>query len=146
MRITKNWKVHNENEWDLSDVNSGRYAAFIYVIKFEFGYYIGMKHVYKCIKDISKLKSTSKESDWAKYTGSSRSVNEYIDAGEDYEKYILWCFRTSNEAMIAETALISYFGLDPDNLNKAIICKARLPTNKKIEMFNIIQALIEELK
>lgn len=140
----KKWKMNNDQEWDISDVNSGRYSAFVYVIRFGEEFYIGMKHVYVKLRDIKNLKHSTKESNWEKYTGSSKSVNQMIADGCDYEKYILWCFRTSAEAAIIETALISYFGLHPDNLNKAIMCKARLPKDR-MELFKVLQQLIEEL-
>lgn len=146
MRINKNWQMHNPDNWNLDEVDSGRYASFVYVIKFDDGsYYIGKKQIYKGIRDISKLKSTTQSSNWPTYTGSSKSVNAMIDAGEDYEKYILYCFKTDAEATIVETALISFFGLHPDNLNKAIMCKARLPKDR-INLFNILQEIIEELR
>lgn len=146
MRITKSWGVNNPEQWDVSEVDSGRYAAFVYVIRFDDGsFYIGMKHVYKKLKDIKKLTSTTQCSDWKKYTSSSRSVNQMIDEGCDYEKSILWCFQTSNEAALIEAALICYFGLQANNLNKAVMCKARFPKDR-YELFGVLQTLIEELK
>jgi len=143
MRITKSWRVNNPEQWDVSEVDSGRYAAFVYVIRFDDGsFYIGMKHVYKKLRDIKKLTSTTQ---WKKYTGSSTKVNKLIDAGYDYEKSILWCFKTANEAAIVEAALICMFGLLPDNLNKAVMCKARLPLNGAA-LYGVIQTLIGELQ
>lgn len=146
MRINNKWKMHNPENWRLDEVDSGLYSSFVYVIKFDDGtYYFGKKGIYRGIRDISKLKSTTSQSNWLIYTGSSKSVNAMIDAGANYEKYILYCFKTDAEATIVETALISFFGLHPDNLNKAIICKTRLPKDR-IRLFNILQDIIEELR
>jgi len=146
MRITKDWKMHNPEQWELAEVDSGNYASFVYIIRFEDGrFYIGMKNVYRKLKDIADLKDTTKASDWETYTGSSKTVNSMIESGCDYEKYILWCFKTSNEAALVETALISFYGLQTNNLNRAIMCKARLPKDGN-ELFRVLQTLIEELK
>ncbi|WPO93713.1 hypothetical protein SFA32_12110 [Buttiauxella sp. HR94] len=146
MKITKSWNVNNPEQWDVSEVDSGRYAAFVYVIRFDDGsFYIGMKHVYKKLKDIKKLTSTIQGSDWERYTSSSKTVNQMIDAGAEYEKYVLWCFPTSNEAALIEAALICYFGLQANNLNKAVMCKARLPKDGN-KLFAVLQTLIEELQ
>lgn len=146
MRITKDWSMHNPEQWDVSDVDSGNYASFVYIIRFDDGrFYIGMKNVYKRLRDTKKLLSTTQSSDWKRYTSSSTKVNTLIDAGYDYEKSILWCFKTTNEAAIVEAALICIFGLMPDNLNKAVMCKARLPLNGT-NLYGVIQTLIGELQ
>lgn len=103
----------------------------------------GMKNIYKNLTDIKKLKN-HKESDWREYTSSSKTVNDMIDSNVEYEKYILWCFETTNEAAIVESALIYIFGLKPDNLNKAVMSKTRLPKDGR-KLFKILQTLIEEL-
>ena len=138
------WKPHNPNQWDVNDIDSGRYAAFVYVIKFEESFYIGVKQIYKGIKDIKKLKDSTKPSNWPVYTGSSKTVNTMIENQEPYEKYVLWCFPTANQAAIVEATLIGIFGSRHDCLNKAIMCKARLPKDNG-ETFKIIRELIEEL-
>ncbi|HAV1973410.1 TPA: hypothetical protein JG946_003770 [Enterobacter hormaechei subsp. steigerwaltii] len=138
------WKAYNPNEWEVEDISSGRYAAFVYLIKFEDSFYIGMKQVYKGIKDIKKLKSTTKESNWPVYTSSSKTVNTMIENGEPYDKYLLWCFTTANQAAVVEATLIGLFGSRSDNLNKAIMTKARLPKDNG-ETFKIITQLIEVL-
>ena len=111
-------------------------------------WYIGMKQIYKGVKDIKKLKASTKQSNWKEYTSSSKTVNSLIEAGEDYRKYILWCFPTTNQASIVETALIATTGLLPNNLNKAILTKARLPASdtEALKLFNIIKVLIEALR
>ena len=146
MRINNNWTMFEPEQWDIKEVNEGLYCSFVYLIEFpETGEdYFGKKQIYKGIKDISNLKGTSTESNWLDYTGSSKSVNAMIDSGMEYSKRILYCFKTDAEATLIETALISYYGLHPDNLNKAILCKSRLPKNR-IELFRVLQSLIEML-
>ncbi|HFV5818568.1 TPA: hypothetical protein ACH9UE_004056, partial [Escherichia coli] len=40
-----------------------------------------MKNIYKNLKDIKKIKNSTKESDWRSYTSSSKTVNDMIDCG-----------------------------------------------------------------
>ncbi|EKB0514345.1 hypothetical protein OMZ99_001082 [Escherichia coli] len=140
------WKIYDPTTWDLKDVDSGDYAAFVYVIRFpQCGtWYIGMKNIYVKIRDASKIKASTKQSNWKDYTSSSKTVNALIESGEEYEKYILWCFPKTNEAAIIESTLIGIFGLLPDNLNKAIMTKARLP-NDGMKLYKILRELIEML-
>lgn len=139
------WDVYNKNEWNVEDINSGQYAAFVYLITFDNGdFYIGVKSIYKGIKDIKKLKDSTKESNWRTYTSSSKSVNQMIDDGLEYNKYLLWCFPTTNQAALVEATLIGLFGSKPNCVNKAVMVKARIP-NDNGETFRIIQQLIEEL-
>ncbi|EEU9356728.1 hypothetical protein FYS90_23125, partial [Escherichia coli] len=76
-----------------------------------------------------------------------KTVNSRIEAGETYKKYILWCFPTANQAAVVETALIATCGLLPDNLNKAILVKAKLPANDAdgLRLFKIVKGLIGSL-
>lgn len=145
-RINKKWEMFDPTQWDISDVNDGNYTLFVYLIEFpETGeYYLGKKMIYKKVRHIKELKSTSIESDWEKYTGSSKSVNAMIDAGMEYRKKILYSVKSDADATILETALICYFGLHPDNLNKAILSKARLPKDR-LDLFRILQQLIDML-
>mgnify|MGYP006903613818 FL=1 len=100
------WDVYNKNEWDVEDINSGQYAAFVYLITFDTNeFYIGVKSVYKGIKDIKKLKDSTKESNWRTYTSSSKSVNQMIDDGIEYKKYLLWCFPTTNQAALGKVRI-----------------------------------------
>lgn len=147
MMVIKNWEIHDPETWDLSDVNDGNYASFVYLIIFPDGdYYIGMKQIYRGIKDVSKLKVTSKESDWNKYYSSSKTVQARIEAGEDYNKYILWCFSTTNHAALIEAMLIGTAGMKCNCLNKAIMTKSRLPKpGERKELFKIFQYLYERL-
>ncbi len=141
----KEWQFNNPDTWEESDVVSGDYNSFVYIIRFETGEsYLRMKNIYKNLKDIKKIKNSTKESDWRSYTSSSKTVNDMIDCGVEYEKYILWCFETTNEAAIIESALIYIFGLKPDNLNKAVMSKTRLPKDGR-KLFKTLQYLIEEL-
>ena len=142
------WEMYDPETWDIKDVDSGNYAAFVYLIQFEENsWYIGMKQVYKGVKDVKKLKSSTKQSNWVEYTSSSKTVNARIEAGETYKKYILWCFPTANQAAVVETALIATCGLLPDNLNKAILVKAKLPANDAdgLRLFKIVKGLIGSL-
>ncbi|EMN5860214.1 hypothetical protein RJ495_005109 [Pluralibacter gergoviae] len=141
------WKAFNPDDWDITDIDSGSYAAFVYLITFPDTnyYYIGMKQIYKGIKDIVKLKSTTKESNWRTYTSSSTTVNKMIDDGLEYNKYLLWAFPTANQAAVVESTLIGLFGSNNDCLNKAIMCKTRLPKDNG-STFRIIQELIGILR
>lgn len=143
------WEIYDPDTWDIKDIDSGQYAAFVYLMQLDNGtWYIGMKQIYKGVKDIKKLKTSTKQSNWKEYNSSSKTVNSLIEAGEDYRKYILWCFPTANQASIVETALIATTGLLPNNLNKAILTKARLPASdtEALKLFNIIKVLIEALR
>ncbi|EIT6979586.1 hypothetical protein ACSTWI_000788 [Escherichia coli] len=145
-RINKRWKMYDPETWDYDDVASGRYTHFVYLIKFETGeFYYGKKQIYKGVKDIKKLKSTSIESDWELYTGSSKLCNEMIDSGIEYEKYILHCFKCDSEVSLIEAALILNFGFHPDNLNKAVMVRSRI-TKNRIDLFNTLQYLIDLLR
>lgn len=142
--MTEEWNMFFKNEWEIDDVLE--HAGFVYLIHFPDSceYYIGVKQVYKCIKDFSKLKDTSKESNWKTYTSSSKTVKEMIDSGMEYKKSILWCFKTVNQAALVEAALIAIFGTRHDYLNKAVMVKARLPKDRG-ETFGVLQRLIEVL-
>lgn len=142
------WDMFDPEVWNINDVDSGNYAAFVYLIQFEnSGWYIGMKQMYKGVKDIKKLKSSTKQSNWKDYTSSSKTVNALIDAGENYKKYVLWCFPTANQAALVEATLIGSCGLKPHNLNKAILAKVRLPASdtERLKLFKIVKDLIGTL-
>ena len=105
-----------------------------------------MKQIYKGIKDINDLKTTSKEADWMKYYSSSKTVQARIEAGEDYNKYILWCFPTTNQAALIEAMLIGTVGMKCNCLNKAIMTKSRLPKpGERAGVFKTFQYLYERL-
>lgn len=147
MMVIKNWEIYDPETWDITDVNDGNYASFVYLITFpDNDYYIGMKQIYKGVKDITKLKLTTKESDWMKYYSSSKTVQARIEAGEDYTKYILWCFPTTNQAALIEAMLIGTAGMKCNCLNKAIMTKSRLPKpGERAGLFKTFQYLYERL-
>ncbi|EFH2439062.1 hypothetical protein [Escherichia fergusonii] len=142
------WEMYDPETWDIKDIDSGNYAAFVYLIQFDNGgWYVGLKQIYKGVKDVKKLKTSTKQSNWVDYTSSSKTVNSRIEAGETYKKYILWCFPTANQAAVVETALIATCGPLPDNLNKAILAKVRLPASdtERLKLFKIVKDLIGTL-
>lgn len=143
-KVIESWSMFYPDEWNIDEVCN--YAGFVYLIQFPDSgtYYIGVKQVYKGIKDYSKLKSTSIESDWKRYYSSSKSVKEMINSGESYKKSILWCFKTVQEAMLVESTLIGLFGTDWKNLNKAIMVKTRLKKDNG-DQIRIIRKIMEDL-
>lgn len=139
--MANEWDMFFKDDWGIDDVLN--HAGFVYLIQFPetSEYYVGVKQVYKGIKDYSKLKTTSKESNWKTYTSSSKTVKEMIDSGMEYRKTILWCFKTVNQAALVEAALIAIFGTRNDYLNKAVMVKARLPKDRGAT-FEVLQKLI----
>ncbi|WP_194761657.1 GIY-YIG nuclease family protein [Pantoea ananatis] len=142
--VINNWTMFYDEEWNVDEVVN--YASFIYLIEFPDSseFYIGVKQVYKGIKDFSALNSTSKESNWKSYYSSSKTVKERIEADEKYRKRILWCYKTTAEALLAESVLIGVFGTRWDNLNKAIMVKTRLKKDYG-EQFKVLQRIIGDL-
>lgn len=138
------WTMFYPDEWEIDEVQN--YAAFIYLIQFPdtSEYYIGIKQVYKKIRNYSELKATSTESNWKSYTSSSKYVKEMIDSGMPYKKQILWCYKSLQEAALAETALISIFGSDHLNINRAVMVKIRLKKDQG-EQFKVLQRIIGDL-
>lgn len=120
------WTMFYPDEFKLQDVPD--YAAFVYLIQFpETGcYYIGVKQVYKGLKNIRDLNDKTTQSNWIVYTGSSKVVNEDINSGLKYKKQILWCFNTVQEAVLMESALICCLGTDRNCLNQAIMVKTKI--------------------
>lgn len=138
------WTMFYPMDWELDEVPN--YSAFIYMIQFPDTneYYFGIKQVYKKVRNASEIKSTSQESNWNGYTSSSKYVKEMIADGMTYKKQILWCYKTLQEAALAETALISIFGSDHLNINKAVMVKTRLKKDSG-EQFKIIQRIVGDL-
>lgn len=138
------WTMFYPMDWELDEVPN--YSAFIYLIQFPDTneYYFGIKQVYKKVKNASEIKSTSQESNWIGYTSSSKYVKEMIADGMPYKKQILWCYKSLQEAALAETALISIFGSDHLNINKAVMVKTRLKKDSG-EQFKIIQRIVGDL-
>jgi len=142
--VINNWSMFYEDDWNIDEVTN--YAAFIYLIEFPDSgeHYIGVKQVYKGIKDYKAVISTSKESNWETYYSSSKTVKERIEAGETYRKRILWCYKTTAEALLAESVLIGVMGTRWDNLNKAIMVKTRLKKDNG-DQFQVLQRIIGDL-
>ncbi|TYF63261.1 hypothetical protein DJ537_25875, partial [Enterobacter hormaechei] len=62
------WEMFDPDKWDIKEVDSGEYSAFVYVIYFENGTsYIGMKNIYVKVRDANKIKSSTKQSNWKEY-------------------------------------------------------------------------------
>lgn len=143
-KVINNWDMFYPDEWEVDEVTN--YCGFVYLIQFPDTnqYYVGVKQIYKGIKNYSDLKSTSVESDWKKYGSSSKTVKQYIKDGMTYRKSILWCFKTMQEAMLIESTLIGVFGTDWNNLNKAIMVKTRLKKDNG-EQRKLIQRIIGDL-
>ncbi|CRY61281.1 Uncharacterised protein [Yersinia kristensenii] len=122
------------------------YAAFVYMIQFPDSgqYYIGVKQVYKGIRNVKDIKDDSKQSNWRIYNSSSKAVTQYIEEGQKHKKSILWCYKSLQEASLCETALISIFGTRWDCLNKAIMVKNRLMKDNGTQLM-IIRQLIDDL-
>lgn len=141
--MSSEWKMWG-NEFRLDEVSD--YAAFVYMIQFPDSgqYYIGVKQVYKGIKNIKDIKDDSKQSNWRSYNSSSKSVTQYIDEGQPHSKSILYCYKSLQEASLCETALISIFGTRWDCLNKAIMVKNRLMKDNGTQLM-IIRQLIDDL-
>ena len=40
------WEMYDPETWDIKDVDSGNYAAFVYLMQFDNGgWYVGMKQI-----------------------------------------------------------------------------------------------------
>lgn len=139
------WTMFYPDEFSTSDVTD--YAAFVYLIQFsDTGeYYIGVKQVWKGIKNHCEVRDNSSESNWITYDSSSKTVKEYISQGMDYRKQILWCFKSLQEAAVLETALIAVLGTDWRCLNKAIMVKTRMKKDNG-EHFRVLQRVIGDLR
>ncbi|WKS80392.1 hypothetical protein NHU85_11610 [Edwardsiella tarda] len=138
--MVKGWKFLNYNgsDWELSDVTDGNYVGFVYLIVFPLSdeFYIGMKQIYKGVKNVNKLKPESIESNWVEYTSSSTTVNRKIANGEKYEKYILWCFPTIAATAFCESFLICNFACDPACLNQSIMIKTKIAKSRDFGLIN----------
>lgn len=108
-------------------------------------YYIGVKQVWKGIKNHCEVRDNSSESNWITYDSSSKTVKEYISQGMDHRKQILWCFKSLQEAAVLETALIAVLGTDWRCLNKAIMVKTRMKKDNG-EQFRVLQRVIGDLR
>lgn len=138
------WKMFYPDDWHLDEVCN--YSCFIYLIQFSnsLEHYIGIKRVYRGIKDYADVKHSSTESDWKRYNSSSKTVQQRIKDGEPHKKSILWCFKTLAEGSVAETALIAVLGTRWDNLNRAIMTTTRIKKDNG-DQFRVIQRILEDL-
>lgn len=138
------WTMYYPDEFSTEDVMD--YAAFVYLIQFpESGeYYVGVKQVWKGVKNYTEVKESSSESNWITYTSSSRKVQNYIAEGQKYSKQILWCFKSLQEASVLETALIAVLGTDWNCLNKAIMVKTRMKKDNG-DQFRVLQRIMGDL-
>ena len=131
-------------DWSEDDITCGRYAGFVYVFFFPDTEekYIGVKQMYKGIKDAKKIKESSIENGWREYKTSSKRVQDMIDSGMNYTRTILWAFPTMTEANYAEAMLIMIHSLDYNILNMAMMSKCRLPKGEQQrKMRGIIQTI-----
>lgn len=138
------WTMFYPDEFSIDEVKD--FAAFVYLIQFPDSdqYYIGVKQVWKGIKNVSQVRDTSSQSDWITYKSSSSTVKDNIAAGMKHKKQILWGFRTLQEAALLETALIAMMGTDYQCLNKAIMVKTRLKKDNG-QQKDILRRIIGDL-
>lgn len=133
-------------DWSENDLLDGSSVGFVYLFYFPDtgGRYIGVKQLYKGVKDSTKLKGNEKENGWREYKTSSKTVQNMIDSGMDYTRTILWGFPTMTEANFIESMLIMLHSLDDDILNKAMMTKCRLPTGSNKRRLKGIMGTIEQ--
>ncbi|EPQ3345282.1 hypothetical protein DN462_25335 [Citrobacter freundii] len=140
----KDWNY--SPDWSENDLLDGSSVGFVYLFQFEYGYYIGVKQIWKGVKDCTKLTGAEKENGWRDYKTSSKKVQNMIDSGMDYTRTILWGFETMTEANYVESFLILTHSLDENILNKAMMTKCRIPSNtQKRKLKGIIRAIEEWL-
>ncbi|HDS8977252.1 TPA: hypothetical protein QHR34_004095 [Raoultella ornithinolytica] len=141
--MSKEWKY--TDDWCEKDMLDGSHCGYVYMFHFieSNEVYIGSKQLWKCVKDIKKLKIDSKENGWREYTSSSKTVNDKIANGEEYTKIILWCFPTMRETLLVESILIMHHILDGNCLNKAVLNKLRAPSqSEKKRLKDIITSIL----
>ncbi|TKV15372.1 hypothetical protein FDX04_08765 [Citrobacter sp. wls615] len=135
-------------DWTENDLLDGSSVGFVYVFYFPETEqkYIGVKQIWKGVKDSTKLTGIEKENGWREYKTSSKKVQKMIDSGMEYTRTILWGFETMTEANYAESMLIMLHSLDDNILNMAMMTKCRIPTgDRKRKMKGIIQTIEEWL-
>lgn len=117
-------------------------VAFVYRITFSDSghYYYGSKKIWKGIKDIKRLKDTTKESDWLSYNTSSTTCKQWIAEGRPHRKEILAVLPTWNQCLYVESSLICFYGTDPLSLNYALMSKIRIP--KDPDLWNVVRGII----
>lgn len=134
-------------DWSEKELLDGSSVGFVYLFQFENGtFYLGVKQIWKGVRDSTKLKGTEKENGWREYRTSSKRVQDMIDSGMNYTRTILWAFPTMTEANYAEAMLIMIHSLDYNILNMAMMSKCRLPKGEQQrKMRGIIQTIEEWL-
>ncbi|ECC3108076.1 hypothetical protein KU45_11085 [Salmonella enterica subsp. enterica] len=129
-------------DWSEDELLDGSSVGFVYLFQFEDGYYIGVKQIWKGVKDCTKLTGAEKENGWRDYKTSSKKVQSMIDSGLNYTRTILWGFETMTEANYVESFLILTHSLDENILNKAMMTKCRIPNNtQKRKLKGIIRTI-----
>ncbi|EDT6685356.1 hypothetical protein UJ50_004434 [Salmonella enterica subsp. enterica] len=130
-------------DWSEKELLDGSSVGFVYLFQFEDGtFYLGVKQIWKGVRDSTKLKGTEKENGWREYKSSSKKVQSMIDLGMNYTRTILWGFETMTEANYVESFLILTHSLDENILNMAMMSKCRIPTGtKKRKLRGIIQTI-----
>ncbi|CAD5357652.1 MULTISPECIES: hypothetical protein [Citrobacter] len=130
-------------DWSEKELLDGSSVGFVYLFQFEDGtFYLGVKQIWKGVRDSTKLKGNEKENGWREYKSSSKKVQSMIDSGMNYTRTILWGFETMTEANYVESFLILTHSLDENILNMAMMSKCRIPTGtKKRKLRGIIQTI-----
>ncbi|MGK7474366.1 hypothetical protein [Salmonella enterica] len=130
-------------DWSEKELLDGSSVGFVYLFQFEDGtFYLGVKQIWKGVRDSTKLKGNEKENGWREYKSSSKKVQSMIDSGMNYTRTILWGFETMTEANYVESFLILTHSLDENILNMAMMNKCRIPTGtKKRKLRGIIQTI-----
>ncbi|HCX6037521.1 hypothetical protein [Escherichia coli] len=131
-------------DWSEQELLDGSSVGFVYMFYFPETdqKYIGVKQIWKGVRDSTKLKGNEKENEWRDYKSSSKKVQAMVDSGMNYTRTILWGFETMTEANYVESFLILTHSLDENILNMAMMSKCRIPTGtKKRKLRGIIQTI-----
>ena len=137
------WKY--SPDWSEAELLDSNYCGFVYMFYFPESdqVYYGSKQLYKRVKDSKKIKVDSTENGWREYTSSSKIVNEKIEAGEPYERTVLWAFPSMRETLIVESIIITSQILKTECLNMAVLNKLRSPNvETKKRLLGIIQEIL----
>ncbi len=88
------WKYKNKQVEHLSDIPEGTIGFIYLIVNEESGeWYCGKKNVYSMrtlppLKGTKRKRKVTKESDWAKYQSSNKTVKEWISP---YKEIIEYC-------------------------------------------------------
>ena len=126
------WLFHNTNE-EFTEDNIGDHFGFVYLITHipSGRKYIGKKFFskagYKQVK--GKRKKIRKTSDWEKYWGSNKELQEEVKVkGEfEYSREVLHLCKTRSECSYYETyeIFVRHALLDTNYYNSWVTCKIR---------------------